>query len=193
METFNEIKGIQIVMPIVSLDLLNFDRSNSKNIITYKRFDNYINLNFKNNDTTERQKQNYSLPVLTQNSNSIKSDRNILVFRIDMKNIKELFVTLSDSTHDLRVSYLNDEKLEYTKTYWISDIEISVIYLYVYCVYCIQFAWLRDKRPDIKLMKNSKYIVNLKAGEDNEFTLKTLNQHQNEIHYIGVSAITVKF
>lgn len=109
METFNEIKGIQIVMPIVSLDLLNFDQSNSKNVITYKRFDNYINLNFKKNETTERQKQNYSLPVLTQNSNSIKSDRNILVFRIDMKNIKELFVTLSDSTHDLRVSYLNDE------------------------------------------------------------------------------------
>lgn len=137
METFNEIKGIQIVMPIVSLDFLNVDRSNSKKVVTYKRFDNYINLNFKNNDTTERQKQNYSLPVLTQNSNSIKSDRNVLVFRIDMKNIKELFVTLSDSTHDLRVSYLNDEKLEYTKTYWISDIEISVIYLYVYCVYCI--------------------------------------------------------
>lgn len=111
METFNEIKGIQIVMPIVSLDLLNLDKSNLKNVITHKRFDNYINLNFKKNDTTERQKQNYSLPVLTQNSNSIKSDRNILVFRIDMKNIKELFVTLSDSTHDLRVSYLNDEKL----------------------------------------------------------------------------------
>jgi len=134
METFNEIKGIQIVMPIVSLDLLNFDLSNSKNVISYKRFDNYINLNFKNNDTTERQKQNYSLPVLTQNSNSIKSDRNILVFRIDMKNIKELFVTLSDSTHDLRVSYLNNEKLKYTKTYWISDIEISVLYLYVICI-----------------------------------------------------------
>jgi len=42
-------------------------------------------------------------------------------------------------------------------------------------------------------MKNSKYVVNLKAGEDNEFILKTLNRHQNEIHYIGVSAITVKF
>lgn len=137
LETFNEIKGIQIVMPIVSLDLLNFDRSNSKNVITYKRFDNYINLNFKNNDTTERQKQNYSLPVLTQNSNNIKSDRNILVFRIDMENIKELFVTLSDSTHDLHVSYLNDEKLEYTKTYWIFGIKISILYLYVYCVYCI--------------------------------------------------------
>jgi len=43
-------------------------------------------------------------------------------------------------------------------------------------------------------MKNSKYAVNLKAGEDNEFTLKTLDQYQNKIHYIGVSAITaVKF
>jgi len=121
METFNEIKGIQIVMPIVSLDLLHFDQSKSKNIITYKSFDNYINLNFKKNDTTERQKKNYSVQVLTQNSNSIKSDKNILVYRIDMKNIRELFVTLSDSTHDLRVSYLNEEKHEYTKTYWISN------------------------------------------------------------------------
>lgn len=42
-------------------------------------------------------------------------------------------------------------------------------------------------------MKSSKYAVNLKAGKNHEFTLKTLSQHRNEIHYIGVSAITVTF
>jgi len=41
-------------------------------------------------------------------------------------------------------------------------------------------------------MKSLKYAINLKAGENNEFTLKTLSQHRDEIHYIGVSAITVK-
>jgi len=42
-------------------------------------------------------------------------------------------------------------------------------------------------------MKSSKYAVNLKAGGNNEFTLKTLSQHRDEIHYIGVSAFTVTF
>jgi len=40
-------------------------------------------------------------------------------------------------------------------------------------------------------MKSSKYAVNLKAGGNNEFTLKTQSQHRDEIHYIGVSAFTV--
>jgi len=110
MQTFNKIEGIEIIMPIVSLDLLNFDKSNLKNLITYKYFDNYIDLNFERNETKKKQKRNYTVRVLAQNSNSIHFDKSILVFRIDMKNISELFVTLSDSTHDLRVSYLNEEK-----------------------------------------------------------------------------------
>jgi len=98
-------------MPIVSLELLKFDKSNSKNdVIAYKRFENYINLNFGRNETKKKQKRNYAVRILAQNSNSIKFDKSILVFRIDMKNISELFVTLSDSTYDLRVSYLNVEK-----------------------------------------------------------------------------------
>jgi len=55
-----------------------------------------------------------------------------------------------------------------------------------------KLTWLRNKRPDIKVMKSLKYVVNLKAGENKELTLKTLSQHRDEIHYIGVSAITVK-
>lgn len=104
MQTFDEIEGIEIIMPIASLDLLNFDKSNSKNVMTYKRFDNYIDLNFREGETKKKQKRNYSVQVLAQNSNSIKFEKNIMVFRIDMKNISELFVTFSDSTYDLRVS-----------------------------------------------------------------------------------------
>jgi len=115
MQTFDEIEGIEIIMPIVSLDLLNFDKSNSKKIITYKHFNNYIDLNFGRNENKKNQKRNYAVRVLAQNSNSIKFDKSILVFRIDMKNICELFVTLSDSTYDLRVSYLNEENHKNTK------------------------------------------------------------------------------
>lgn len=37
-------------------------------------------------------------------STTIQLDKSILVFRIDMKKISHLFVTLRDSTHELRVS-----------------------------------------------------------------------------------------
>jgi len=104
MQTFDEIEGTEIIMPIMSLDFLNFDKSNSKNLMKYKRFDNYIDLTFGKNETKKKQKRNYSVQILAQNSNSIRFDKNILVFRIDMKNISELFVTFSDSTYDLRVS-----------------------------------------------------------------------------------------
>lgn len=104
MQTFDEIEGTEIIMPIVSLDLLNFDESNSKNLMAYKRFDNYIDLTFEKTETKKKQKRNYSVKVLAKNSNSIKFDKNILVFRIDMTNISDIFVTFSDSTYDLRVS-----------------------------------------------------------------------------------------
>lgn len=111
MQTFDEVKGFEIILPIVSLDLLNFDQSNSRNVIKYKHFNNYIDLNFKNTKTITRKKQECSVQILAQNSNCVKCDKYILVYRIDMKNVRELFVTLSDSTHDLRVSNLNGVKL----------------------------------------------------------------------------------
>lgn len=57
----------------------------------------------------------------------------------------------------------------------------------------MQLVWIRDKRPDTDIMVNDEFVVKLKAGEEYEFTLKTLGIHQDQIHYIGVSVDTVKF
>lgn len=86
--------------PIVSLDIFGIPQS--KNVIAYKNFDNFINLNFKFNNTEKRQTKNYTVEVV---HNEI--DFEITVFRIDMKNtsITDLFLTISDLTKDLRVSY----------------------------------------------------------------------------------------
>lgn len=35
-------------------------------------------------------------------------------------------------------------------------------------------------------MNNEKYTEILKAGENYEFTLKSFNEHKDNIHYIGV-------
>jgi hypothetical protein len=37
-------------------------------------------------------------------------------------------------------------------------------------------------------MENETYSIKLEAGSTNEFTLKTLGKHRDEIHYIGVAA-----
>lgn len=42
-------------------------------------------------------------------------------------------------------------------------------------------------------MNNNTYAINITAGEKYEFILKTLSKHQNNIHYIGISANMVKF
>lgn len=137
MQTFDELEGIEVIMPIVSLDLLHFDKSNSKNITTYNSFNNYIDLNFGKNETKKKQTRNYSVQILAQNSNSIKFDKNILVFRVDMKNISELFVTLSDPTYDLRVSYLNEENHEHTQMYC-----TTMLLKYLYYILCILYIYI---------------------------------------------------
>lgn len=60
-------------------------------------------------------------------------------------------------------------------------------------MFCIQFVWIRDKRPDMEIMVDNEFAITLNAGEKYEFTLKTLGNHQDQIHYIGVSVDTVKF
>lgn len=84
---------------------MNFDRSNQSDLLTHKKFENYIDLHLRINDTINRQKNNYTIQMSTQNSLGLKFDKTILVYRIDMKDVEELFVTISDLTHDFRVSY----------------------------------------------------------------------------------------
>lgn len=92
-------------MPVVSLDIVRIGNSTPKNIITKNRFESYIDLNFKTNDTMKRSRKRYTIPVHTGNNNDgLEFDKTILVYRIDMQDIGELYVTLSDSTHDIRVS-----------------------------------------------------------------------------------------
>lgn len=88
--------------PILSLDIFGIDRS--KNVIAYKNVDNYINLNFKFDNIMKKQTKKYTFE---KDINKIDFDTEIMVFRIDMKNtsITDLFLTLSDLTFDLRVSY----------------------------------------------------------------------------------------
>lgn len=107
MQPFDQVNGSQIIMPIVSINILSVDYSNSKNIIAFKQFENNIDLNLKTNDTIKRPYRNYTIPMHTGKMNNIELDKIILVYKIDMQNIGELFVTLSDSTHDLRASYFN--------------------------------------------------------------------------------------
>lgn len=52
--------------------------------------------------------------------------------------------------------------------------------------------WLRDKRPDTEIMKDQSYSLTLTSGKKNEFKLKTLSKHRNEIHYIGLSIEMVR-
>lgn len=45
-------------------------------------------------------------------------------------------------------------------------------------------------------MGNETYSIKLEARTTNEFTLKTLSKHRNELHYIGVAAnmvLEIKF
>jgi len=90
----------------VSLDVSRIDQSNPSNLITHGKFENYIDLQFKINETLKIQKKNYTIRISTHNENNLMLDKLIMVYRIDMTNIGELFVTISDSTHDLRASFL---------------------------------------------------------------------------------------
>lgn len=90
----------------MSLDISRFDHSNPSNLITHGKFENYIDLQFKINESVKIQKKNYTIRISTQTKNNLMLDKLIMVYRIDMTNIGELFVTISDSTHDLRASFL---------------------------------------------------------------------------------------
>lgn len=42
-------------------------------------------------------------------------------------------------------------------------------------------------------MKDNSYSYTLITGKKNEFKLKTLGKHRNEIHYIGISVDMVRY
>lgn len=45
----------------------------------------------------------------------------------------------------------------------------------------------------MEIMKNDYTTILLTAGKKHKFTLKPLNEHKNQIHYIGVYANMVLF
>jgi hypothetical protein len=127
MQSFYQVNGSQIIMPIISLNILNVDNSNLKNIETFNQFENNIDFILKTNNTIKRPYKHYTISINTGQNNSIELDKSILVYKIDMQNIGELFVTLSDSTHDLRASYYNENN--YFKSF------IKLIFYFHYIVY----------------------------------------------------------
>ncbi|VVC44103.1 PKD/REJ-like domain,EGF-like, conserved site,EGF-like domain,PLAT/LH2 domain [Cinara cedri] len=151
-QSFDIFEDSNINFQIVSFDVLRFNQNNPRELIEYHSFEKPIHLNFKMNKTNMRKPKEYTIWVPSKNCSNLEFDKTLLVYRIDMINIQHLFVTLSDSTHDLR------------------------------------FTWLYDKRPDIGIMNNETYTINIMAGEKYEFTLKTFSERQNNIHYIGISA-----
>lgn len=94
--------------PILSLNILKFDPSNSRNLITGGPFDNYIDMNFKIEKTIKKQYKIQTINLPEKKCTKLEFDISILVYRIDMNNIGNLYVTLSNFTHDLRVSYSYD-------------------------------------------------------------------------------------
>lgn len=91
-------------MPIISLDIVNVDESQTKNLITHLKFDNFIDLQFKITNTMEENFKMYTIHVPGKNSSILDFDQSVIVYRIDMRNIGNLFITLAGSTYDLRVS-----------------------------------------------------------------------------------------
>lgn len=73
---------------------------------------------------------------------------------------------------------------QYANTKWWNALKRDrITFKYVF----LQFAWLKDKRPDTEIMKSDTYATQLTAGERNDFALKTLNKDREQIHYIGVT------
>lgn len=95
-------------MPILSLHVSHFNDTDMKQLQSHKTFKNSFDLHFKSNETTKRQPKYYTVLVPAANSNDLELDKTIFVSRIDMENIQELFVTISDVTHNLNVSYLHE-------------------------------------------------------------------------------------
>lgn len=94
-----------INFPILSLHILSFDPLNSRNLITSGSFENHIDIHFKIEKPIEKQYKMQTVHFPRKKCTNLEFDISILVYRIDMNNIGNLYVTLSDLTHDLRVSY----------------------------------------------------------------------------------------
>lgn len=95
---------MKVNFPIISLDIVSVDKSHIHNWITYTQFNNYINLKFKINDTIEEKYKMNTIRVPAKERSKHEFDQSIIVYKIDMKTIGHLFVTLANLTYDLRVS-----------------------------------------------------------------------------------------
>lgn len=93
-------------MPIISFNIASVDEFQKTNLITNIQFDNYINLKFKISDTMEKKYKTNTIHVPAKYSSKDVFDQSIVVYRIDMKIIGNLYVTVLDSTYDLRVCCL---------------------------------------------------------------------------------------
>lgn len=82
-------------------------------MLSRERFENYIDLHFEINDTTNIRYNNFRIQMPEKNCSAIQLDKSILVFRIDMKSIGHLYVTLRNLSHELRVS-ISCDRSEYT-------------------------------------------------------------------------------
>lgn len=74
-----------------------------------------MDLHFKINDSIAREIRNYSIQVLAKSSSDHEFDKHIFVYRIDMRTIGEVFVTLFGSTHDLHVVICKKKKKKLTQ------------------------------------------------------------------------------
>lgn len=104
MQNYNDNDMTLINMPIISIDITNIDQLYTNNVITYARFKNYIDLNFKIDKTIKKQYKMYTIRVPEKQCTKLELDKSIMVYRIDMKEIGNLFISIANSTHDLRVS-----------------------------------------------------------------------------------------
>lgn len=84
---------------------MNVDESHIKNLIIHKTFDNYIDLKFDIPNTMEENYKIYTIHVPGNNSSKYEFDKSIIVYRIDMKMVGNVFVTLTNATYNLRVWY----------------------------------------------------------------------------------------
>lgn len=104
-QNFNENSGPSIRLPVVSFGLLSLNKT-TRHFNRHKHFKNYIDLNFEyNNDIIRRQNKMYTILVPPFKYRHNFKSNYLMVFRIDMKNNGNLCVTLSNLTHNLRVSF----------------------------------------------------------------------------------------
>lgn len=105
-QAFDDSAVAKVNFPIISLDIVCVDELHIHNSITNLQFDNYIDLKFKITDTIEEKYEINTICVPEKEGSKSEFDQSIVVYKIDMKTIGHLFVTLTDLTYDLRVSCL---------------------------------------------------------------------------------------